>query len=319
MTVEQSEVSLAIVVQCFIKRDTIENLCRSLLLCHERKKFDLIFWSDCALGSQKPEYESLNKTVIEYLDHFSVDNIGEFQQIVTKINDQNLGTCKTCEVALDFAFGSHDFVIFTEDDTIFAPDALQWFLRAASTPEFAQSKAWAIAGESIFFNSQARTVSKSFADSARRAAVCGGWARNYLEFSFVPSTCFATTQANWRKFGPTRGQPLGDVDLNALCVTEGKTCVFPIIPRVKDVGMLHELGYSVAIHSAAGVREVKNTYLTSGEVSGGDRGELFPFPGNADALYSYFTLLDGLDEYTGRAESNTGESSVRTRATPIDG
>ena len=38
--------SCAITVQCFIKADTLEALCESLIKCDRRDEFELIFWSD---------------------------------------------------------------------------------------------------------------------------------------------------------------------------------------------------------------------------------------------------------------------------------
>ena len=42
-------------------------------------------------------------------------------------------------------------------------------------------------------------------------------------------------------------------------------CIFPVVPFAKDIGMLHEHGWSVAWHGEGGVREIKNVYLLADE------------------------------------------------------
>jgi hypothetical protein len=293
----------ALVIQTFIKIDTLQSLCDSLLQCENRQKFDLIFFSDHVKGSRRAdEYAPKIEAVQNYLKLFSARYDDQFNSISLRRNSANYGTCKTCQLAIDYAFERHKFVVFTEDDTIFARDALSWFLAMEQTSAFMAPDIWAIAGESDFFDSKRESVAEAFKEQARTYAEDNKLWRNFIIENYLPSTCFATNQAKWTEFSTTRGQPLGDVDVCARCAIEGKRCIFPVLARVKDVGMLHTDGYSVSIHSVANVRGIKNCYLMSDEVLPEPNVNLRPelYRGNINRLYWQSTLLNGFAESSQR-------------------
>jgi len=215
-------------------------------------------------GRRESELAPRREAVKSFIDEFSCE-IGRstFASVQVKENSKNLGTCKTCEVAMTYAFESHEFAIFTEDDGIFARDALIWFEKMRDSCLSREPKYWAIAGESIYFNAREKIVDTPLVEAAQRRAHELALFSKFVAHKFVPSTCFATTRDKWREFGQTRGQAMGDEDVCKRCLAEEKFCLFPVVPRVRDIGMLHDLGYSVMIHTKSGVRELKNTYLTS--------------------------------------------------------
>lgn len=289
----------AIVVQNFCKIDTLDALCQSLLKCNGRRDFDLIFWSDSASGSRKEaEYQSKSTEVKKLLSSFCWRFGDQFRSVSMRANTVNRGTCKTCEIALDSAFEDHDFVIFSEDDTVFSPDALEWFLSIGQSPAFLDDTIWAIAGESIFFDGQGVFPGERLVKAARVYATKQRLWEQYIPFNFVPSTCFATNRQKWAQFSATRGQPNGDVDLCDRCRTEGKKSLFPVVSRVKDVGMLHPDGYSVMIHSKENVSSVKSCYLMSGDIMPDCdvRPALRPFDDDAGKLFWRSTRLNGFDD-----------------------
>lgn len=290
--------NMALVVQCFAKCDTLLGLCKSLMLCHGHEQIDLIFWSDSPVeGRQQEKYIPLCADVQIYLDNFIEKESGHFKSITRRQNDVNLGPYKTCEIALDFAFSRHYFVIFAEDDVIFARDALDWFDVIRKHQVFAAEENWAITGEAIFFDARDKHISPE-----RVAATSGKVLKQklnifYVIHNFLPSTCFATTREKWVKFGQTRGQSIGDVEVCRRCQEEGRYCIFPVVPRVKDIGMLHDNGYSVMIHSKEGVSEAKNTYILSDvllEYEQRGPQELVLYTGELGPLFSETTLLDGI-------------------------
>jgi len=316
----------AIVVQTFVKLDTLSLLCDSLLRCGGRSNFDLIFWSDDARGSRKAaENSAKSEKVRRHVNEFSVACAGEFGSIVNHKNPSNLGTCKTCEVALNYAFANHKFVIFTEDDTIFARDALQWFLAMRETPEFLSPATWAIAGESVFFDAKQRAFGQELVIDARLHAKRRGLWNKFVAERFLPSTCFATTRNKWAEFSATRGQPLGDVDVCNRCAAEEKRCLFPVVGRVKDIGMLHPDGYSILIHSEKKVQQNdKNCYLLSDEICPDDAAVLIPekFNGDRNLLYWQSVLLNGFKEGdaggTSRAAVPQQETPGGNSLSPVD-
>lgn len=79
--------------------------------------------------------------------------------------------------------------------------------------------------------------------------------------------------------------------------------------------MLHPGGYSVSIHTAANVAEVKNCYLISGDIRPEAAAEpaLQPFDGDAGKLYWQSTLLNGFD---GEAAGGPSGKPLATSAQP---
>ena len=288
--------STALVIQCFAKADTLGDLCDSLLRCDNIAGLDLIFWLDSPLASRsEARFTPLHAEVCATLDRFVAAHEARFRSVSRRQNPANLGTCATCRAALDHAFALHPFVVFAEDDVVFARDAFSWFDAIRRLGLLDDPRHWAIAGESVFFNARDKTLPEGWPAAMQHLAAGEGLAAHYVTHNFIPSTCFATTAAHWRRFGVTRGQPLGDVDLCTLCREEDGWCVFPVVPRVKDTGMLHENGYSVLIHTRDGVRERKNTYLMSDALLAPNQpglAGLTPYAGNAGRLFTLSTLLE---------------------------
>jgi hypothetical protein len=265
-----------LVVQAFIKVDTLTNLLHSLSRCWRRESVDLLLFSDVPKGASREtnptalgkeaEYARKNEQVLAKLAEFRALRSSEFHSVILHRNDANLGCYKTCQAALDMAFEKAEFAIFVEDDVIFSVDALDWFIRAYESGLLNDENSWAITGESIYFNSRENVPSAQHVARAKEISIARGYYNKFTTFPFVPSTCFATSRKKWKLFGTVRGGPVGDVELCKLCAEQGKFCVFPILPRINDVGMLHPDGYSVGIHGVSGVQQINNTYLMSEDV-----------------------------------------------------
>ena len=310
----------AVVVQCFNKPDTLEAVCRALLACSGRERFDLIFWSDSPIGSRNEErYLPAHRDVLATLEKLRPDLEAAFASVEIHGNTANLGPYKTCQLAVDQGFRSHDFVVFTEDDGIFEPDALEWFLACRRTEAFASERVWAISGESSFFEAQTKTVDSAFVQAAVGYALAEQLGDKYAEIGFIPSTCFATSAAKWAQIGETRGEINGDVTLAERCKAEHKTCIQPIVARVRDIGMLHDLGWSVSIHSKAGVTEIKNTYVASSQLyQAGTHlhsAQLID-PSRTGDIYHRTTMLHGFDNVPAPAPLQPG-SPPPAAAAPI--
>ena len=300
--------STALVIQCFIKLDTLKGLCESLLRCDGHEDLDLIFWCDSALNSRNPEcYKPMQVAVIDFLQTFMEDHLTHFKSIKTRLNEVNQGPCKTCQIALDFAFLDHDFAVFAEDDVLFAADALRWFEAIRGQGLLQDDRYWAVTGESIFFNAEHRALPEGWRDEMLSLAVREDLVEYYIHHNFLPSTCFATSREKWMIFGSTRGQPLGDVDVCQRCAAEDRHGIFPVVPRVKDVGMLHDDGFSVSIHTAAGVSEIKNTYLMSDDLPGTAQlspGKFREYKKSAGELFTQSTKLTRLPQAVSRPNSD---------------
>lgn len=289
----------AIVIQNFNKPDTLEALCDSLRGCENRHQFDLIFWSDVAEGSaNEGRYQQKTAEVRRFIRSFSADHGDQFRSISRRANPVNYGCYKTCRIAIDSAFEDHDFVILSEDDCIFAPDALNWFSSMRTSAAYLDDSVWAIAGESIFFDGQRVTPDARLIKAAKNHAIANGLWEKFISFKWVPSSCFATSRRKWMQFAATRGAINGDVEVCHRCEAEQKKCLFPVVARVKDTGMLHPDGYSVSIHSSENVSEIKNCYLMSGDIAPAADAPLIPgfFDGDLGNLYRRSTKLHGFED-----------------------
>lgn len=307
----------AIVIQNFNKPDTLKAVCESLLTCDNRHQFDLIFWSDSVIGARKEiEYAPMAQAVRDLLRSFTADHGHQFRSISLRGNTSNLGCYKTCETAIDSAFEDHDFVIFAEDDGIFSPDALNWFTGMRNDPAFLDDAVWAIAGESIFFDGQHKTADSGLVAAAKTHAIKYHLWNKFIPLGFIPSTCFATSRAKWSQFSVTRSGINGDVTLCDRCRDERKTCLFPVVARVKDIGMLHPDGYSVSVHTEQNVTGVKNCYLMSGDIRPDHNVLLEPalFTGDPNLLYWQSALLNGFDPTTDPNSTTTLDAARRACA-----
>jgi hypothetical protein len=111
-----------------------------------------------------------------------------------------------------------------------------------------------------------------------------------MTLEFVPSTCFMTTREIWKICANIRSFTRGPESLTQFLKPLERKTLAPLVPRASDVGMLHELGYSVAMLGAENVKEIKQTYLLSdGQL---DLEKIKHFKGDAGLLYSASVLLD---------------------------
>ena len=288
--------STAVVIQCFVKPDTLQGLMASLIGCAGTESIDLLFWCDGVAGSRREaEFTSARDAVLTLVREFAGIYAQRFRSITVCENETNLGPYRTCQLAIDHAFKDHEFAIFAEDDVFFSRDALLWF--ASARDLLIQDESfWAIAGESIYFDARDKTPDQVFVERAVKIASERHLLDKFGTLDFIPSSCFATSRSRWSEFGSTRGQPRGDFEVIRRCKQEGRRCAFPLVPRAKDVGMLHDFGYSVTLHTKEGVRSVKNTYLLADDLLPQGPLEpprLEPFRGDPGALFAETTLRSG--------------------------
>jgi hypothetical protein len=98
----------------------------------------------------------------------------------------------------------------------------------------------------------------------------------------MPSSCFATNRSKWAEFGHTRGEGHGPRKVVERCQNEGKRVIWPVIARCADIGMHHEIGYSMTLKKTKDKIPGKSVYITSG---------LF---GVSDLYYKEISLNDQL-------------------------
>jgi len=276
-----------IAVQAFNKADSILATLDSLAACRNASEYALLILQDGRTGSKQALHNMAAHTETrESIDGWLANNSGVFASARFIAEERNYGTCAAAKLIIDKAMERTGAVIFSEDDVVFEADALDWFRHCIHHPAFLRDDVWAIAGESKFFDAKSHNPTAAYVAEAVRTAKQMGLIGSFFYTEFLPSSCFATIACKWNEFGATRGNPNGDRDVNLRCRAEGKLCLWPIVARCRDVGMLHPFGYSVQLrgmnHGAA-----KNTYVTSDMIGGfSSVSELIEGKGS---LYEEFT------------------------------
>jgi hypothetical protein len=255
----------AICVQAFNKADTIIATLDSLATAKHANEFDLIIVQDGIQGNKfQNRYQDEHSRTTTAIESWLSRNKGIFKSETFTPLDIGKGTSGTARILIDQGFERHDWVIFSEDDLIFEADALAWFKAMITHSGFLRDDVWAIAGEARHFDSKGAQVSEAFRQEALHEAREQDLASKYCYFGWLPSSCFATNLEKWSDFGETRGLPRGPKMVNDRCLSAGKKSLWPIIARCRDVGMHHEIGYSISIHKTPDRVPQKSNYVTSG-------------------------------------------------------
>ena len=256
----------AVCVQVFNKADTSVKTLASLAAANGARDFDLIITQDGLDGSRFAEKYSVEHAATRIaVEQWIKENSAAFSSIRFMPETIGRGTAGTAKVAIDHGFEGHEWVIFSEDDVIYEADALDWFRAMIHHDGFLKDDVWAIAGESKHFDSKGSQVSEKVIADAMVVAKNENLISKYIYFSWLPSSCFATNATKWYEFGETRGMARGPKRVNDRCVEEGNKSLWPIIARCRDIGMHHQIGYSMTVHKETSKIPQKSNFLKSGD------------------------------------------------------
>jgi hypothetical protein len=88
-------VPTAVVVQCFVKVDTLREVLEAICKCEGANDVDLIMWHEGLLGTRREaEFNEPWKRVCEFLISFSDSHQGQFRSIQIYENARNLGAIR---------------------------------------------------------------------------------------------------------------------------------------------------------------------------------------------------------------------------------
>ena len=257
----------AICVQAFNKADTVIDTLDSLSRARMCGSFDLIVVQDGLDGNRfRDRYSNEHDATQKAVEGWLAENASAFASAKFIPESLGRGTAGTARVAVNHGFEGHDWVIFSEDDVLFEADALEWFSSLIMHRGFLRENVWAIAGESKYFDSRGGAVSEALVKDALQCARRHRLIARFTYFKWLPSSCFATTIEKWREFEETRGLPRGPKMVNDRCKSEEKFSLWPIIARCRDIGMHHQIGYSMTIHKDPGRIPQKSNYISSGDM-----------------------------------------------------
>lgn len=274
-----------IALQVFNKPDLTGQLLETIAAARGTGGCRVYILQDALAGSRRAEdYAADHAATKALVQDWMARNEGRFAAIAYRENPRNLGTCATTRAVIDWAFESCETVVFSEDDTLFEPDAFEWFGAMLAHPAFLAPEVWGITGESKIFDSGGTPVTPEQIAEGRARVESDRLLTAFGRFNFMPSTCFGTNRAKWNEFGETRGHPNGDRDVNIRCKAEGRFSLWPVVSRVSDNGMHHPNGFSVMIHKNTAVIPNKTQHISSGSFAsqgtdfrdiGHDFGRLF--------------------------------------------
>ena len=258
----------SIVVAIFIKDDFIQRQIDNLLALDGLGEYKVVFVQDNPRNSPKygsEHYREKHDNVRNIVN----SNLGRFPSAELYQLDSNSHPFGTCQRGLDFAFRDASYCIFLEDDVFLAKNALAWFNYFYDNGFLKWDKYKFITGESLYYDTQKMDVSPSEQQLGHIKAEIedNGYQQYYYEIShFLTSSIFATTREIWNTdIRDMRGSINGECVLNDAIKENNWKSIFPVVPFAKDVGMMHDDGWSVAWHGKEGVRETKNVYLLADE------------------------------------------------------
>ena len=91
---------------------------------------------------------------------------------------------------------------------------------------------------------------------------------NHFELSpRFPSSCFASSRNKWEEYGAIRRGPHGPRRLCEEAKAAEKKVIWPVIPRCIDIGMHHELGFSMTVRKDLSKIPQKYCYISSKDFS----------------------------------------------------
>lgn len=252
-----------VAIQCFNKPDTLRATLTALLACEGKENYDLAILQD--YPNTESRYEEnlalcahVMRTIAEYLP----DLMRSFSRVNLISNTSNMGTSPSCRKLLDTVCQDYEGFLFLEDDCILSVDALRWTTHHLDNV-IAPEGVWFVGCESIFFDSQGADVSDELRKRLAPLIDSPALDSAHFELMAVTSTCFATLKPIWRMCSNIRSLPRGPECLNRYVTQLNRPTLLPVIPRAKDIGMLHDHGYSVNTMGRANVAEIKSTYLLS--------------------------------------------------------
>ena len=270
-----------IVVAVFVKDDLIQKQIDNLLYLDNLDEYHILFVQDNIHQNYVYDNEFYKKKYTNVSDIIN-KNLKLFVNAKLYKLEENSYPFGTCQKGMDYAFNNlnSEFNIFLEDDVFLSKNALQWFNYIYNNNFLKWEKYKFVTGESIFFNSENMdiTPSKKSLNIIKKDIENNKYQKYFHEISnFLTSSIFATTKDIWNtEIREIRGYINGPEKLNDIINKNKWKSIFPIVPFAKDIGMLHDYGWSVAHHGKEKVREIKNVYIMSDDVSAVSEYELLP-------------------------------------------
>ena len=270
-----------ILVQAFIKVDTLSKCLDSLRACTGASNFRLVIFQDGVDGNPfMGKYGKEHQETKGFIERWVETHEAAFQSVEFHPQTQGRGPLLTCKLSVDYAVTDASFVLFTEDDIIFAKDSLTYAQQIIETPDWTDLDVWAAELESKCFNSgDGSILPRDIKECLQLARDQELISKYTTSLKVMPLSCFVVIAGKWAEWFETRGRgELGS--LQDRLREEGKTVLWPIVARARDDSMRHPKGYTMNLRKGSGMAEMvaqKNTFLTSGDLEADGAVALVPY------------------------------------------
>ena len=250
-------------------------------------KLNILIIQDNIIGNKKEKDEKYCKNynkVIETNKRLSKNEITEYY-----LNNENLKPCLSISNGIDYIFSKYksDFFVTLEDDLVISSNFVAYFIYVFEHL-FDRENILYASGESVFFDSRKNSVTTVDKNLNHDLVKLFDLEKFYTTFNFLPSTNFGTNLIGWNAIREIRRtqKPSGATAVQKIFKELNYQTVMPIVPRCKDIGMTHELGFST-LHHGNNISEIKNTFILSET----DCSTMHPFFYNKDILFERSCLM----------------------------
>ncbi len=255
---------IAILVMLFIKDDLLDNLIDKLKAVERINDVHIVFYQDNIVGSKFFNNQKYFSNFIN-CQNIARNRVYEFRSAEYVCNNINKGVYQTHYEGMTYCFNNYDYVLFMEDDIMVQKNFLNFFMYFIDNNLLGlnENQYQLIGGESIFFHSHSSefTFSKEKKGLLSSYIINNNITNGYHLVNWCPSSCNIMSKNVWESLKEIKSKPNSDTLINSIVQQRKLKVVMPIIPVCEDIGMLHDKGYSVAIHKKENVQEIKNGIL----------------------------------------------------------
>jgi hypothetical protein len=256
----KSEICILILIN--IKNDLILNMINNIFLVENINCCKIVFWQNSLNGNKFFKIDKYGE------NHFLCGdiikkNLYKFSNAEYVLNEPSQNLYIDRHKAIDYCYKFSDNVIYVEDDIIMSKQFVNYFLYFIrhQLVGIEDEKNQFVAGESIFFDSKNKLVSEEFVNKMKNIIAINELHKYYINIDFTPSSCLLFNIKIWEQIKKNSQGSLGMDFLNNFCKDNNYKTASPVVALCQDIGMLHDMGYSVRIHGKEKVREIKNSYV----------------------------------------------------------
>jgi len=284
---EKKEICILILIN--IKDDLILNMINNICLVENINNCKIIFWQNSLNGNKFFTAEKYGKNHLQ-CGHIIKKNLFKFSNAEYILNEPSQNLYIDRHKAIDYCYNFSDNVIYVEDDIIMSKEFVNYFLYFIKNELIGTEpgKNQFIAGESIFFDSKNIEVSENFINKIKKIISDNELHKYYINVDFTPSSCLLFNIKIWEQIKKKSQGSLGMTFLNNFCKENNYKSVCPVVSLCQDIGMLHDMGYSVRIHGKEKVKEIKNSYIMNEY----NNNEYILYKKNKGKLYNISVLLN---------------------------